>query len=331
MVTWSDIWVYLRGNRSGKEANRLEREALNDPFLYEALEGLSGVSADHDHILSTLHRKIHRGRQLNGRRNRYRWLVAASVVLLGGVALLLLNRRPEQAAEQIAMNILTDTAENEIVMSADSSSLLRVKAVPEAIEEVMECVCEEPEASFVMSDYSGIVSEEKDTLVSEPATKTVVTAFSSSRRRSDSLAGVLPVNMELKQKSDKTVQVKGKKLSRVAQEESFTGWGGKPRIREKRTVRALQADWLDKFNRYVVDSLRYPEDARIGKLEGDVVLSVRLNRQGHPLRIRISQSLSPSCDQEAVRLVENYTGLLGNFERKVLLTIPFRLGKNPKD
>ena len=37
---------YLRGDRRGKEANGLEREALNDAFLYEALEGLTGMQRD---------------------------------------------------------------------------------------------------------------------------------------------------------------------------------------------------------------------------------------------------------------------------------------------
>ena len=36
-----DIKEYLHGNRKGKAANRMEREALSDPFLYEALEGLA--------------------------------------------------------------------------------------------------------------------------------------------------------------------------------------------------------------------------------------------------------------------------------------------------
>ena len=35
-----DIKEYLHGNRKGKAANHMEREALSDPFLYEALEGL---------------------------------------------------------------------------------------------------------------------------------------------------------------------------------------------------------------------------------------------------------------------------------------------------
>ena len=31
-----DIKEYLHGNRKGKAANRMEREALSDPFLFEA-------------------------------------------------------------------------------------------------------------------------------------------------------------------------------------------------------------------------------------------------------------------------------------------------------
>lgn len=35
-----DIKEYLHGNRKGKAANRMEREALSDPFLFEALDGV---------------------------------------------------------------------------------------------------------------------------------------------------------------------------------------------------------------------------------------------------------------------------------------------------
>ena len=37
------IKTYLQKEQRGKEANRLEREALSDSFLYEALEGLTAV------------------------------------------------------------------------------------------------------------------------------------------------------------------------------------------------------------------------------------------------------------------------------------------------
>ena len=51
MSRQSDIWEYLQGERTGKRANRFEREMLSDPFLYEAVEGLTTVKADHERSL----------------------------------------------------------------------------------------------------------------------------------------------------------------------------------------------------------------------------------------------------------------------------------------
>ena len=33
---------YIRGFRKGKEAHRLEKEAMRDPFLADALKGIAG-------------------------------------------------------------------------------------------------------------------------------------------------------------------------------------------------------------------------------------------------------------------------------------------------
>lgn len=37
---------YIRGARKGKEAHRLEKEAMRDPFLADALEGYSRVGME---------------------------------------------------------------------------------------------------------------------------------------------------------------------------------------------------------------------------------------------------------------------------------------------
>ena len=34
---------YITGNRKGREARRIEREAMDDPFLRDALEGYDAV------------------------------------------------------------------------------------------------------------------------------------------------------------------------------------------------------------------------------------------------------------------------------------------------
>ena len=34
---------YIQGKRRGQEANRLEREAMNDPFLQDAIDGFDRI------------------------------------------------------------------------------------------------------------------------------------------------------------------------------------------------------------------------------------------------------------------------------------------------
>ena len=58
MSRQSDIWEYLQGERTGKRANRFEREMLSDPFLYEAVEGLTTVKADHEKMVQQLQKRM---------------------------------------------------------------------------------------------------------------------------------------------------------------------------------------------------------------------------------------------------------------------------------
>lgn len=77
------ILSYLRGDRRGKEANRLEREALNDAFLYEALEGYAGYRGDAVKELEGMSRKVRL-------RTQRRWLrrtvgLGVAVVFVAGM------------------------------------------------------------------------------------------------------------------------------------------------------------------------------------------------------------------------------------------------------
>ena len=77
-----DIREYLHGNRKGEAANRLEREALSDPFLYEALEGLTSTPGDPIDGLIRLERQLNE-RARSSRKKKKAWLyVAASIAVL---------------------------------------------------------------------------------------------------------------------------------------------------------------------------------------------------------------------------------------------------------
>src|SRR5450755_363482 len=93
----SDIRKYLRGELSAPEMNALEKAALDDPFLADALEGTGsahsvGGDASFQDGLSDLNKRLD---ERIGRKNKRAvvplrhstWMAAASVILLTGLGM----------------------------------------------------------------------------------------------------------------------------------------------------------------------------------------------------------------------------------------------------
>ncbi len=91
---------YIQGLRKGKEAHRIEKEAMRDPFLSEALEGFDSVQDDHLKQIETLRAQIEaRSRNTHRTRMIWGWSMVASVFLgifLGSYYFL----QPERISQQ---------------------------------------------------------------------------------------------------------------------------------------------------------------------------------------------------------------------------------------
>lgn len=86
---------YISGKREGKEANRLEQDALNNPLLHDAIDGYDAVSDDHLSALDSL--EVALDKRISKQKNRpfisRRVLaIAASIALLIGIGSLFLIR-----------------------------------------------------------------------------------------------------------------------------------------------------------------------------------------------------------------------------------------------
>lgn len=91
---------YIRGRRKGREAHRIELDALGDPFLRDALEGYDMVEGDHTEALGRLSERISM-RTRQGRRHGRRpvpvwrrasvWGSAAALVMCVALSGLILN------------------------------------------------------------------------------------------------------------------------------------------------------------------------------------------------------------------------------------------------
>lgn len=119
-----DIERYLRGELSPAEMHALEREALNDPFLAEALEGIEQTGRDK--FLYDLHqikRSVRDRSRIKSRRNgksvrMWGWTsaIAASVLLIAFSGFLVVSLLRDQAAREQAQ-----TAEAEALLDTTST------------------------------------------------------------------------------------------------------------------------------------------------------------------------------------------------------------------
>lgn len=86
MIGSNDIKEYLRSNRKGQTANRLEKDALSDPFLYEAMEGLSQTSDPMDGLIR-LERQLDDRASEGNHFRQWVWGIVAGVIVVTGIAL----------------------------------------------------------------------------------------------------------------------------------------------------------------------------------------------------------------------------------------------------
>lgn len=329
MSRQSDIWEYLQGERTGKRANRFEREMLSDPFLYEAVEGLTTVKADHEKIVQQLQKRMKK-REGNKTVRLYRWGAAASLLLLAGLAVILMNRSALRQQEVV----VAEMDKSEPIIRPDSLQLMAAQldergvtdTVTLPVRKIIGKIAGKEQVFYrQVQAFDSCVLKPADLRRKQPITGYAVTLPKADTQKKDK-----------KKKNDadavgtKSVYLDSLMLEKNTRKERRTRivhtksrGAGERKFRQEVVID--HAGWMKEFNRYVADSLRYPEDARLEKLQGEIQLTVRLNRKGLPARIKLIQRLSPSCNREAIRLVEEYPGKWENTEKEILLTIPFKL------
>ena len=131
--TAADIEKYHKGLLTPAEMNALEKAALDDPFLADALEGYAAtdtnISADIAELRNRLAEKTEGAKviamQAGTKATSFRWLrAAAAVVIVGGVAALanqfIFNPKKEDIAE---VTVKKETEKKETVSTKDTVTI----------------------------------------------------------------------------------------------------------------------------------------------------------------------------------------------------------------
>ena len=119
---------YITGNRRGKEAHRIEKDAMADPFLSEALEGFDSVDGDHAASVERLRHRV-TGRAASRKPKRLVWVlgsVAAFLLLFFVIGnRMFFPRNEEQLMVPYVAESLADTA------SSPTSEIAQALTEPE--------------------------------------------------------------------------------------------------------------------------------------------------------------------------------------------------------
>ena len=250
-----DLAEYLRSKQRGKAANSLEREALSDPFLYEALEGLGEAKEDPLKIIENLSKRVeYRVYPRKKRIIRLSAGIAAIFLVFITLGLFFWEKEPREKVMSTQYTAVEkrDTVNILHLSRRDRKQDLKTAAVEDAVVQTL-------------SDSLEADLPEKDT--AKP-------------------------NAELKFR---------KQLARVGGVKEKGG----VRVENKGKIGPMPVGGIEAFERYVQDSLIYPEDAKRAGLEGEIKLSFVVNRYGRPSGIRVIQWITNSCNREAIRLLEN--------------------------
>ncbi|MDR2954813.1 MAG: hypothetical protein LBV43_07015 [Prevotella sp.] len=75
---------YIKGQRKGSDAHRIEKNSMRDPFLYEAIEGFDSVNDDHIKRIGNIQKQIRaKSNAQIGYRQVWRSVAAVLVLVIG--------------------------------------------------------------------------------------------------------------------------------------------------------------------------------------------------------------------------------------------------------
>ena len=275
---------YIRGDRKGKAAHELERKAMQDSFLSEALDGYDDADVqDTDKRLFRLQERV--SRRTRKRRIPIYGAVAAVLLLSLSVSIYLFTRYelPDEELAVLAESRTVDTLS--IMMPAGNMEQIGKQESPVVADA-------EPVRSKKSQKKEMVAAERKLQTVSDMADgleESIVTVDEkrdnySSRRKIATLSST--------RKDTALVQA-----SATARNQNMA-LAATPKLPEPVPVIGYENyDYLYKSVVVPVDSVGVPE-------KGTVILKFKIDEKGRPGDFVVVESLSPGLAQEVMRVLK---------------------------
>ena len=332
--TAKDIERYHSGQLSAAEMHALEKAALDDPFLADALEGYTQTStpaADLSALQQKLQLRIERDKKKGLFYIGNNWMrIAALFILFAGGGWLVFQTFSKNKGTDIATVETLNKKQSPVPIQPTDSANSMV-AVPESGQTLTmqdKSVDKTPAANDVAINRRRLPARDNvGAVAAAPAEAEIVSdekrnslqevMLKKEARSTDSMA-----NLYAKRNTMAKDQARGfvaadtirnadvvMKATEVAPDETIVmkNKSVSPQARQRMNivVDTLEpAEGWTNFDDYIANNLRTPEEFKTKPVRGEVELSFEVNKQGEPVNITVVKSLCEKCDEEAVRLLK---------------------------
>lgn len=327
---WLDIGVledYLDGKLDAKTMNRVEREALEDPFVAEALAGLSESPKRSLQSISLLQKQLHERiaqHQTVKKTSVITWqrlsIGAAAAVMFIAVSIMFWmrenNHQKELAGQpkKIDVNIAPEPGVPEStatvvqaapVVASTAADQVKEKEIDRAIKEAKTNTY----AARVKTKSSVAEAPVQPAAAPQQLNEIVVAGYGAERKR-DITGAVSTISADsLAQSSYSAFSKKEVRIDSDRVKAALKGKVAGIQIRGMSTVTKNAAKLVsnpvggwDKLFEYIKTNNAFANEPKSGQ---QVELSFKVDRKGNPSDIQIVKGADHKYEQEAIRLVLN--------------------------
>lgn len=329
--TAADIERYHSGGLSAAERHALERAALNDPFLADALEGYAFTqtpSQDLNVLQQKLQLRIEKDKQRRSVFYLANWMkVAAMFVLFAGagwIVFQLFNPKEKalaakQAAPAAAPSLTTEYKTDSTTVTSDAPLTTQAPSVEPQKE--LEQKKKSRGNSLVVNEPRKEAAPSLPSLATAPKTDSAQANALGRAQRQGQLNEVVVATKPATDGADKksgyvspstdTIRNFNVTLRRNELPASETVvLNNKAKANRSAPKMNIVVDTLEpaegwtNFDDYIANHLKAHDERKTKNAAGEVELSFDINKEGEAVNIAVTKSLCDKCDEEAIRLLK---------------------------
>lgn len=299
---------YIKGQRKGKDAHRLEREAMQDPFLADALDGFDTVEGNHAERIELLRKQLLRRSSRRYRKKLWIGVAASLLIVLTVGGYWWIGRNPERYIAQSEMSLSEEEVDREIAME-DEWPIEAEPNLPQMPESPAVLPVEKSKSSVTHEIPEEVSAEVFDDLFVTEDKKTL----EELSLKKDTLMTVRHVaterNEDLKDERIVVMSSDSQAMRRASAEVSNES--------------PVPVIGMKAYRKYLKEKMIRPTSGDCANKKGKVLLSFQIDADGRPINPKIVKGLCSDLDREALRLVKEGCRWRGSTKEIAVIEVLF--------